>query len=420
MIGGRRQRVPPGLEWTRTYHDPQDAEERGVYPFFHPVEPLSATRGIVRGRERIIAGSNNYLGLTHHPRVVEASREATQRYGTGLTGSRLLNGTMELQERLEARLAAFLRKDAALVFPAGYLASLGVLPALTRAEDHVFLDKLVHASLVDAAALAAGTTHRFPHRDAAALARRLDAAREREGEGAAIVVTDGVFSMDGDVADLRALSALCRARGATLIVDDAHGLGVLGARGAGTAEAQGVEDEVDVTIATFSKALGSLGGVVAGPAPVMHYLKHHARSFLFTAALPPAAAAGAMAALDVVEEEPERRARLARNSDWMRARLRELGFTVLGDATAVIPVLVGGHWWPTMEAWKLLFDEGVLVNAVLPPAVRRGAARLRVTVTSEHSDEELERIAAAFARLAETLDGAVAVPAAVVPAARET
>lgn len=403
-----RQVVPPGLEWTRAYHDPEDAEARGVYPFFHPVEPISASRGRIRGEERIIAGSNNYLGLTHDPRVIEANRSATLKYGTGLTGSRLLNGTMELQERLEARLASFLGKDAALVFSAGYLASLGTLPALTRREDHVYLDKSVHASLVDAAALCHGLTHRYPHRNAAALARMLD----RNGAGGgAIVVTDGVFSMDGDVADLPALTAICRSRSATLIVDDAHGLGVLGARGAGTAESQGVEDGVDILVATFSKALGCVGGVVAGPAPVLHFLQHHARSFLFTAALPPGAAAGALAALDIIQQEPERRERLARNSEGLRRGLRELGLTVLGEGTPVIPVVVGGQWWPTLDAWRRLFDDGVAVNAVLPPAVPKGAARLRVTVTSEHSNSDIDQIVSAFERLAQSLGRLTAVPA---------
>jgi 7-keto-8-aminopelargonate synthetase-like enzyme len=224
--------------------------------------------------------------------------------------------------------------------------------------------------------------------------------------------------MDGDVADLRSLSALSRAYGATLIVDDAHGVGVLGPRGAGTAEAQGVEDGVDLVIATFSKAFGTVGGVIAGPEPVMHFLRHHARSFLFTAALPPGAAAGVLAALDIIEREPERRHRLTRNSDELRRRLRALGFTVLGEATPVIPVLVGGQWWPTLEAWRLLFDEGVLVNAVLPPAVPKGAARLRVTVTSEHSAEEIDRIVLAFERLAESVRPGERAVAPALPAAR--
>lgn len=408
--GVPRQPVPPGLEWTREYRDPQDARARGVYPFFHSIQPLSATRGIVAGEERIVAGSNNYLGLTHDPRVVEANREATLRFGTGLTGSRLLNGTIELQERLEDRLARFLRKDAALVFPAGYLASLGAIPALARREDRIYLDRLVHASLMDAASLGLGETRRYPHKDVAALGRLLE--RDAAEGGAALIVTDGVFSMDGDVADLRALSALSRARGATLIVDDAHGIGVLGARGSGTAEAQGVEDGVDIVIATFSKAFGSVGGVIAGPEPVMHFLRHHARSFLFTAALPPGAAAGVLAALDVIEQEPERRRRLTRNSEELRRRLRELGFTVLGDATPVIPVLVGGQWWPTLAAWRLLFDEGVLVNAVLPPAVPKGAARLRVTVTSEHSAAEIDRIVHAFERLSQSVGRVLDTPVA--------
>jgi 7-keto-8-aminopelargonate synthetase-like enzyme len=226
----------------------------------------------------------------------------------------------------------------------------------------------------------------------------------------AFIVTDGVFSMDGDVADLGAMCSIARKHDAAILVDDAHGIGVLGQRGAGTAEAQGMEGEVDLIMATFSKSLGSVGGVVAGPEPAIHYLRHRARAFLFTASLPPGTAAGVLAAVDIVESEPERRERLRENSDRLRAGLRDLGFAVLGEGTPVIPVAVGGQWWPTLEAWRVLFDAGVFVNAVLPPAVARDAARLRVSVTSEHTEEELDHIVEAFAKLAKVSPEAIADP----------
>jgi 8-amino-7-oxononanoate synthase len=314
---------------------------------------------------------------------------------------------MKLHLELEARLAVFLRKDAAVVFPAGYLANVGTLPTLATRGDHIYLDRLVHASVVDSARLTAARVHRFPHRDLGALERMLEARPE---DSDAFIVTDGVFSMDGDVADLASMCAIARKHDAAILVDDAHGLGVLGKRGAGTAEAQGMEDEVDLIMATFSKSLGSVGGVVAGPEPAIHYLRHRARAFLFTASLPPGTAAGVLAAIDIVEGEPERRERLRDNSDRLRTGLRDLGFAVLGEGTPVIPVAVGGRWWPTVEAWRVLFDAGVFVNAVLPPAVARDAARLRVSVTAEHTDEELDHIGDAFARLAEVSPETIAGP----------
>ncbi|MSR23224.1 MAG: pyridoxal phosphate-dependent aminotransferase family protein [Gemmatimonadetes bacterium] len=400
--------LPPILRRTRGYRDPEDAEERGVYPFFRALEEVGVTRVRVDGHIRIMAGSNNYLGLTHHPRVVEANRDATRRFGTGLTGSRLLNGTMELHLELEERLAAFYRKEDAIVFPAGYLANIGTVPALAGRGDHLLLDRFVHASVMDAARLSGARVHRFPHRDLETLGSLL---RERPPGADALVITEGVFSMDGDVADLAGICALARPHGAAVLVDDAHGLGVLGKRGAGTAEAQGVEGEVDLVMATFSKSLGSVGGVVVGPKPVIHYLRHHARAFLFTASLPPGTAAGVLVALEILESEPERRARLARSSDRLRSGLRGMGFSVLGEGTPVIPVVVGGGWWPTLAAWRALFDQGVFVNAVLPPAVERNSARLRVSVTSEHSDEEVDRILEAFSALTKTRPESASAPA---------
>ena len=399
--------LPPILRRTREYRDPEEAVERGVYPFFRVMEEVGVTRVLVDGRTRIMAGSNNYLGLTHHPRVLEANREATRRFGTGLTGSRLLNGTMRLHLELEERLADFFSKEDAIVFPAGYLANVGTVPALARRGDQLFLDRFVHASVMDAARRSGARVHRFPHRDLNALVRMLG---ERPAGSDALIVTDGVFSMDGDIADLAGVTRLARAHGAAVLVDDAHGVGVLGARGAGTAESQGVGDEVDLVMATFSKSLGSVGGVVAGATPVVHYLRHHARAFLFTAALSPGPAAGVLAALDVIESEPERRLRLVRSSDRVRAGLRDLGFTVLGMGTPVIPVPVGGRWWPTLAAWRVLFDEGVFVNAVLPPAVERNTARLRISVTCEHSDDELDAIVQAFAALAKAQPESITAP----------
>jgi 8-amino-7-oxononanoate synthase len=339
-------------------------------------------------------GSNNYLGLTHHPHVLAAGEAAMRRYGSGATGSRLLNGTLDLHETLEARLAAFLRKDAALVFTTGYQASLGAIATLVGRDDHLFLDKLDHACIVDGARLSLGTVTRHAHGDLAQLGRQLAAAPAGAGK---LVVTDGVFSMEGTIADLPGLTTLCRAHGAALLVDDAHALGVLGEDGAGTARHFGLDAEVDLVMATFSKSLASVGGVVAGPADAIRFIRHHARALIFTAAMPPASVAGTLAALDVMHDEPERRLRLWANTRRMAEGLRGLGLATGRSATPILPVTVG-PLAVTLQVWRALFDADVFVHPVLPPAVPGNECRIRLSMTAEHTDAQIDRVLEAFGR----------------------
>jgi 8-amino-7-oxononanoate synthase len=372
----------------------------GIYPYFTPVEAATATEVLVGGRWRIMVGSNNYLGLTHHPRILEAQRAALSRYGSGATGSRVLNGTIDLHNRLEARFADFYRKEAALVFTTGYQASLGAVAGFAGRNDHIFLDRVDHASIIDGARMSPATLHRYPHGDFDALDRALCAAG---GGGTRLVVSDGVFSMDGDIVDLPRLVKVVRRHEATLVIDDAHALGVIGDQGAGTARHHGLDDEVDFIMATFSKSLASVGGVVAGPAWAIEYLRHNARSLIFTASAPPASVAGALAALDVIIDEPERRERLWENTRRVADGLRSLGFDLGRTESAIIPVHLGPAL-RALEVWKELFDDGVFAHAVQPPAVPANACRIRVSMTAEHSDDQVNRVLESFAKVARKLD----------------
>lgn len=377
------------------YTAAREAEAAGVYPYFQPIEASFDTEVIIRGERKIMVGSNNYLGLTHHPKVLEAAETALRRYGSGCTGSRFLNGTLDLHEQLEERLAAFLHKEAALVFSTGFQSNLGAIATLVGRGDHVYLDKLDHASIVDGARLSYGTVHRYGHGDLEALERQL---AETPAEGGKLIVTDGIFSMEGTIVDLPRLLEVCGRYGAEVMVDDAHSLGVLGARGAGTAEHFGLEAETSLIMGTFSKSLASIGGVVAGDAPVIHYLKHQARSLIFSASMPPASVATVLAALELIETEPERRERLWHNTRRMQQGLRELGYDLGGSVTPIIPVVIG-ELYRTMGFWKALFDAGVYTNPVVPPAVPFSSCRLRVSMMATHTDDHVDAVLDAFARI---------------------
>ena len=373
----------------------RDLIARGVYAYFRAIEETTPSEARIDGRWKIMLGSNNYLGLTHHPRVLEAGAEAARRYGSGATGSRLLNGTLDLHETLEARLAAFYRKEAALVFTTGYQASLGAVAALIGRDDIAYLDKLDHACIVDGARLAMGQTVRYAHNDLRHLDRQLERAPEGAGK---LVVTDGVFSMDGVIADVPGLVALCRARGAALLVDDAHALGVLGEDGAGTARYFGLDNEVDMMMATFSKSLASIGGVLVGSEEVIHFVRHNARAFMFTAAMPPASVAGTLAALDVMLDEPERRTRLFANTHRMAEGLTSVGLAPIAKQTPILPVVVG-TFDVTLKVWRTLFEEDhIFVQPVPPPAVPPNGCRLRLSMTAEHTDDQIDRVIEALAR----------------------
>ncbi len=372
----------------------REAQAAGFYPFFIPIESSDGAEVLVRGEPKIMMGSNNYLGLTHHPKVIAAADAALKKYGTGCTGSRFLNGTLDLHEQLEDRLAHFLGKEAALVFSTGYQTNLGVVSSLVHKGDYLFLDKLNHASLVDSARLAYGTVCRYHHNDMRALTQQLAQAPTNAGK---LIVTDGVFSMDGDIVNLPDMVALAENYNADILVDDAHAIGVLGEQGGGTAQHFGLEDKVSLIVATFSKSLASIGGVVAGAEPVIHYLKHHARALIYSASMPPASVATVLAALDVIEEEPERREALWRNTRRMQDGLKNLGYDIGESETPVIPVLIGDLAEMIM-LWKRMFDSGIFTNPVIPPAVPEHSCRLRISMMATHTDEQIDYVLDAFAQ----------------------
>jgi 8-amino-7-oxononanoate synthase len=377
----------------------RETQAAGVYPYFVPIEESTATEARIGGEWKVMVGSNNYLGLTHHPRILEAAQRALKTFGSGSTGSRLLNGTLAIHYELEERLAQLFHKQAALVFTTGYQANVGAVAALIGRDDHVFLDRLDHASIVDGARLSHGTVHRYPHGDAGSLERQLAQVPSSAGK---LVVSDGVFSMEGTIADLPRLLATTTAHDATVLVDEAHAVGVFGRTGAGVAEHFGVSDRVDLIMGTFSKSLASVGGVIAGPESVMHWLRHHSRALIFTASMPPASVAGVLAALDVMADEPERRERLWDNTRRVAEGIRSLGFETGNAETPIIPVVIG-ELVPTLQVWRALFDEGVFTHPIVPPAVPASSCRLRVSMSAEHSDEQIDRVLGAFARVARTM-----------------
>jgi 8-amino-7-oxononanoate synthase len=383
------------LERCRRYTRAKETQAAGLYPYFIPISGSEGTEVSVYGERKIMLGSNNYLGLTHDPRVLEKAEEAGRKYGSGCTGSRLLNGTLDLHEKLEVELAAFMGKQAALVFSTGFQTNLGVIATLAQRGDAVILDKLDHASIVDGAKLSAASVYRYTHADLGALERALERAHRDLPAGALLVIVDGVFSMEGDIADLPAILALCRRYAAHLIVDEAHSVGALGETGAGVHEHFGVTDECDVLIGTFSKSFASIGGFAAGDEPVMHYIKHRARSLIFSASMPPYAVATVRECLRIMRTEPELRERLWRNRRRLKDGLDRIGFDTGTSATPVVPIVVGEST-RTFLFWKALFEHGVFTNPVVPPAVPDGSSRIRTSVMASHTDalidEALEKM----------------------------
>jgi 8-amino-7-oxononanoate synthase len=392
----RAQRPADLFDKCQRFTAARDAMERGVYPYFQPIEESFDTEVVIRGERKIMAGSNNYLGLTHHPYVLERAQAALHRYGSGCTGSRFLNGTLDMHEELEVRLASFMGQEAALVFSTGYQTNLGIIATLAGRGSVVLQDRLNHASLVDAAQLSGGEMIRYPHGDLIALRRLLE--RHWDASGGVLIVTDGVFSMEGNIVDLPSIVALAREYGARVMVDDAHSVGVLGERGGGTPQHFGMEGQVDVVMATFSKSFASIGGAAAAPESVIHYLKHHARSLIFSASMPPSAVATVLACLDVMEREPERRIRLWENAAYLREGLQALGFDTVTSETPIIPV-VTGNMERTFIFWRALFDAGVFTNPVLPPAVPESSCRLRTSVMATHTRDQLDQVLEAFTKV---------------------
>lgn len=369
----------------------KEAQAAGIYPYFIPLTGNEGSEADYRGHRLIMCGSNNYLGLTTHPKVRQAAEEAIRKFGTSCTGSRFLNGTLELHEQLERELAAWVGKEAALVFSTGMQTNLGTISALVGRGDVVILDKDDHASIVDGARLSWGETKRFRHNDMEDLERVLASVPDNKGK---LVVVDGLYSMGGDIAPLPEIVALCKKYGARLMVDDAHAMGVLGG-GRGTAAHFGLTEEVDLIMSTFSKSFASLGGFVAGSEEVIHYIKHFARALIFSASIPPANAAAALAALEVMRSEPERIARVNEIGERMRRAYREMGFNIGNSQSPIIPIIIGDTM-QTIFVWKALFDAGVFVNPVLSPAVPAGQELLRTSYMATHTDQQLEKVLAIF------------------------
>jgi len=376
----------------------KDAKETGIYPYFIPLDENEGTEVVFDNRRVIMCGSNNYLGLTTHPKVRAAAIDAIERYGTSCTGSRFLNGNMRLHEELEAELADWVGMEAALVFSTGMQVNLGTISALAGRGEIVILDKEDHASIVDGAFLSSGKIERFRHNDMDHLRRVLESLPEDKGK---LLVVDGLFSMEGDIAPLPELVPLCKEYGVRLMVDDAHAMGVLGG-GHGTAAHFNLTDGVDLIMSTFSKSFASLGGFIAGESDVVDYIKHNARSLIFSASIPPANAAAALAALEVMREEPERIARVNEIGDMMREEYQKLGFDTGDSVTPVIPIIIGDDSL-TFMTWKLLFENGVFVNPVISPAVSPGHQLLRTSYMATHTDEQLEQVLETFKKVGDEL-----------------
>jgi 8-amino-7-oxononanoate synthase len=392
-------RATPLFEKCHRYDVAERVRNAGVYSFFRVIESAQDPEVVCDGRRMIMLGSNNYLGLTNDPRIKEAAIDAVRKYGSGCAGSRFLNGTLDLHVRLEERLAGFMRKAAAVTFATGYQVNLGAISCLVGKGDVVYLDKQDHACIIDGARLSFGEVRKFKHNDAGDLARQMrndTAARGR------LIVVDGVFSMEGDIAPLPEIVAAARELEAAVMVDDAHGIGVLGPTGRGTAEHYGLEDDVDLVMGTFSKSMASVGGFIAGDETVIDYIKHRARTLIFSAAAPPASVAAALATIEIMECEPERRTKLWENARFFSDGLRSLGLDTAGSQTPVVPVVVGEDD-AALAMVQRLHDEGVFVNCVLSPATPPGRALIRTSLMATHTRDQLTRALEAIGKVAKEL-----------------
>jgi len=371
----------------------------GNYPYFTPISEAKGNRVKVHGREMILIGSNNYLGLVDHPKVKEAAKEAIDRYGVATCGSRFLTGTIDLHEKLEERLARFMNKEAAVSFSTGYQTNLGIISSVAGKNDYVITDRMDHASIIDACRLSFAEVKKFKHNDMKDLEKVLSEIPPDKGK---MIVVDGVFSMEGDIADLPGIVKLAKKYGARMMVDEAHGIGVLGEHGRGTVEHFGLEDDVDLIMGTFSKSLVSIGGFVVGEKKVVNYIKHFARPLIFSAAATPASVAAVLAALDIIESEPERRERLWQITRFMRESFQKMGYNTGSSQTPIIPIHVGDDDL-CFALWKSIREEGIFTTPVIYPAVPKGQALIRTSYSANHTDEELNLVLAAFEKAGRAL-----------------
>jgi len=367
------------------FTDARKAMELGYYPYFREISSEQDTEVICNGKRMLMMGSNSYLGLTTHPKVKEAGIEAMRKYGSGCAGSRFLNGTLDIHLELERELARLVGKEAALAYPTGYQANVGCISAIINKNEYIVTDKYDHASIIDGCRMSDGIMLRYNHNDMVSLERTL---QKIEGKNALIAV-DGIFSMEGDIANLPEISKLAEKYGANLMVDEAHSLGVLGEKGAGAAAHFGLTDKSDFIMGTFSKSLASVGGFIAADEPLIHYLKHKSRALIFSASLPPASTASVLAAIKIMEEEPERIARLWENTDYMMNAFKTMGYNTGESCTPVIPLVVG-DMMTAFHMWARLGEEGVFINPVIPPAVPPNGCLIRCSFMATHTREQLD------------------------------
>jgi 8-amino-7-oxononanoate synthase len=385
-------------EFTRA----DEAKAAGLYPYFHPIETNEGPVVQIEGRRMIMAGSNNYLGLTAHPRVKEAALKSIEKYGTGCSGSRYLTGTLDLHNELEIRLAKFLNKEAVLLFSTGYQTASGAIATLLGKGDYVICDKENHASIMAACITAKGgfaEFKRFLHSDMEDLEKTLQNIPEKAGK---LVVTDGIFSVTGEISNLPEIIRISHKYGAKVLVDDAHSVGVIGTGGRGTASYYNIEDETDMIIGTFSKTFASLGGFVAGPERVINYLKHHAPGLIFSASPTPPSVAAALEALKILEEQPELVDQLQSNVSYLRKKFSEAGFHILENESAIIPIIIG-DMERALYVWRQLFDNGIYVNAFVPPGVPPNMSMMRTSYMASHKKEHLDEIFSIFSRIGREL-----------------
>ena len=378
--------------------EPQKQDElraAGIYPYFRALESRQDVEVIMEGKRRIMLGSNNYLGLTVQPEIVEAGIKALEKYGTGCSGSRFLNGTLSMHYELEDEIKKFLRKEDCITFPAGFMSNLGIISSIVGRHDYMLLDREDHASIYDAARLSFGKMLRYKHADMEDLEKQLSQIPEEAG---CLIITDGVFSMGGDIAKLPEICALAEKYGARVMVDDAHGLGVIGEGGRGTASYFGLEDKVDIYMGTFSKSLASLGGYMVSSHKVVDYVRHTAREYMFAASVPPAQTAVALAALRYLEAHPELPDKLQSNAARFRKDLKERNVQIIEAHTPIVPIYT---YEPenTLIKQKVMYDQGVYVNSVLPPACAPGECLLRTTLMASHTDALIDEAADIIARV---------------------
>jgi 8-amino-7-oxononanoate synthase len=379
------------FEFTRA----DEIKEAGFYPYFRPIEENEGPVVQIEGRKVIMAGSNNYLGLTAHPKVKEAGRKAVEKYGTGCSGSRYLTGTLDLHIELEDRLAKFFGQEAVLLFSTGYQTGQGIIPTLVQRGEYIISDKDNHACLIAGNLMAKGALAefvRYKHNDMDDLERVI---KKIPKDAAKLIVSDGVFSTGGEIVDLPRLNKAAKENNARILIDDAHSVGVIGKGGRGTASEFNLENDIDMTMGTFSKTFASLGGFVTGKKEVINYIKHHSLALIFSASPTPSSVAAALAALDILEAEPERVTRLIRNASKMRTSLKAEGFNVLEGRTAIVPVIVGDDLL-AFKMWRMLYDAGVFVNVFISPGVPQGRQMMRTSYMATHEDEQLDKILEIF------------------------